>query len=144
MAAGNEREALAEFANRLCAEFGYGASGDLPDGVPSHLDETRTYLFAGLLSPEEERLVATARRSLAHFAAGLVAEHPQAVSETVLRALLDGAELMMRGELAAGNTISPLMPSFVYLIALPMVKQDEALELSDRTTSLLATGKGIE
>lgn len=136
MAAGNEREALAELANRLCAEFGY-AAGNLPGELSSRLAEPRTSLFPGLLSPEDGQLVETARRSLAEFATGLVAEHPQAISETVLRALLDGAELMMRGELAAGNSISPLMPSFVFLIALPVVRQDEALELSRRTASLL-------
>lgn len=137
MTAGEEREALAKFADRLCAELSCSAGDDDPDEALSQSSETRPRLFGELLGPENERLIATARRSLARIAAALGADHPKAVSETTYRALLDGAEFVMRGELVAGNPVSALMPSFVFLIALPMLEQDEALALSRRTSSLL-------
>ena len=45
----------------------------------------------------------------------------------------------MRGELVSGNAaqLPALMPSFVFLVALPVVDQDRALELSRRTSELI-------
>jgi len=45
----------------------------------------------------------------------------------------------MRGELLAGDAerIAILMPSFVFLVVLPIVGQDEALALSRRTAQLV-------
>ena len=45
----------------------------------------------------------------------------------------------MRGELVSGNAaqLPALMPSFVFLVALPVVDQDRALELSRRTERLV-------
>lgn len=45
----------------------------------------------------------------------------------------------MRGELARGNAnqLPALMPSFVFLVTLPIVEQDEALNLSRRASELL-------
>jgi hypothetical protein len=135
--AGEEREALAEIADRLCAETGYAIGDELPDHARPRRDEERAPLFADLLAPEQEGLILTARRSLARLAAALGARHPKAVTERTYRALLDGSELVMRNELAAGNRVLGLMPSFVFLIAIPMLTQDEALELSRRTAVLL-------
>lgn len=124
-------------ADQLCAGFGYSKGEERREqAAPERA--ARPWLFAELLSPEDERLVATARRSLTRIAAALEANHPKVVSETAYQALLDGTEVVMRNELTAGNPIAPLMPGFVFLIALPMVDQDEALELSRRTESLLA------
>jgi hypothetical protein len=140
--AGEERQALVEFADRICVELGHPVGEEIMNEAPSQPDGTRTRLFSGLLSAEDERLIATARRCLVHIAAALEAGHLKVVSETTYRALLDGAELVMRSELAAGNPPSTLMPSLVFLIALPMVKQDEALELSQRTSALLEQAAG--
>lgn len=135
MKAGGEREALAELADELCAELGYPATGGVVDQPQP--DEPAALVFGGLLSPEQEQLVATARRSLARIAAALGVGRSKAISETTYQALLDGAALVMRNELAAGHPVKDLMPSFVFLISLPLVDQDKALELSRRTSTLL-------
>lgn len=137
--AGEEREALAAIGDRLCAELGYPSPAD-PAGAALERAAGNPVPFAELLSPEDELLVAAARRSLIRLAASLLAEHSPAILDTSLRALLDGSELVMRSELAAGNSLLPLMPSFVYLIVLPMLSQDEAVALSRRTASLLEEG----
>jgi hypothetical protein len=54
-------------------------------------------------------------------------------------AALDGAESVIRGELLFGNAdrLPALMPGFVFLVVLPVVDQDRALELSRRTEELI-------
>lgn len=133
MEAGDEGAILLEIADRLCAEFGHRAD----DEALEALETTRTGLFGNLLSPEEERLIAAARRSLARIAAALGAGSSGEVSDRAVTTLLDGAEVVMRSELIAGNRIAAVMPSFVFLITMPVVEQDRALELSERTTALL-------
>jgi hypothetical protein len=141
MEAGGELETLAGVADRLCAEFGYravqGRDGDPP---PSELTSAR--LFGVSLGEEEERLVATARQALVRIAEALMGRKPAAIPETAVPALIDGAEMVMRSELAAGNPPTTLMPSFVFLVTLPLVDQDEALELSRRTASILEEASG--
>ena len=60
-------------------------------------------------------------------------------------AALDGAEMVMRGELVSGNAgqLPALMPSFVFLVALPVVTEDEALDLSKRMARLVEGRWGI-
>lgn len=142
MEVGEEREALAGFPYPLCAELGYPIDEAAADEVLAHRDEGRGELFAGLLGADDERLIATARRSLARIAAALKLKHPVVISDATYWALLDGAELVMRRELVAGNRVSTLMPSFVFLVALPIVQQEVALELSRRTASLLDVALG--
>jgi hypothetical protein len=52
----------------------------------------------------------------------------------------------MRGELMRGNSaqLPTLMPSFVFLVALVVVDQDRALELSARTAELIEGALGVE
>jgi hypothetical protein len=135
--AGEEREALDALADRFCAELGYPQAGELGDEAALARIKGRDPMFAELIGPDEEKLVAAARRALVRIAAALETKHSRVVSDTAYRALFDGAEFVMRSELAAGNLISPLMPSFVFLISLPMVSQEEALDLSRRSTALL-------
>lgn len=140
MTAGDEREALSEVADRLCAEFGYPLE-DLPedDSTPSDdsmLKGERSTLF-GLLSPEKEELIAAARRSLVRISLALRSRRAANVPAMTVEALLDGAELVMRDELAKGKRLTAVMPSIVFLVAISAVNQDEALELSERTASLL-------
>jgi len=134
--AGEERKALAEIAGRLCAEFGY--SLDREDGSLTPPPGPQHRLLDDLLNPEDQQLIATARRALTQIAAALGDDKPEhgQITRTV-RMLIDGAELVMRGELAAGKQVIGVIPSFVYLIALPMIEQDEALELADRASALL-------
>jgi hypothetical protein len=99
----------------------------------------------GSLSPEDESLVAAIRRDLAKVAAAAGAERRRSAPQKgEVDAALDHAELVMRGELAGGNAeqLPALMPSFVFLVTLPIVKQDEALDLSRRTSELIEGALG--
>jgi hypothetical protein len=50
----------------------------------------------------------------------------------------------MRGELVSGNAarLPALMPSFVFLVTLPVVDQDRAIELSRKTARLVEGALG--
>ena len=135
MEGGGEREALAGIADRLCAEFGSPRidQGEAP--TSSELASARLFDFS--LTADDEQLVATARHSLTRIAAALEGRRAAGVPETAVPTLLDGAEMVMRSELAKGNRPSALMPSFVFLVTLPLIDHDEALEWSNRTAALL-------
>ena len=135
--AGNEREALLRAADQLSSELGY-SEGEEPPGADSRLGgESRA--TDAVLNSEDEALVSGMRRGLARIAAALVS-HSDDGSGNRVGAALDGAEMVMRGELLFGNAdrLPALMPSFVFLIALQLVDQDRALELSRRTTAIVA------
>jgi hypothetical protein len=132
--AGNEREAVLRVADQLSTELGYAAGEEVP-GAASPLGGEEGPM-AGMLNTEDELLVARVRRALAKVAAALDSDGPE---DTAVGAALDGAEMVMRGELVSGNAarLPELMPSFVFLVALPVVDQDRALELSRRTERLV-------
>jgi hypothetical protein len=50
----------------------------------------------------------------------------------------------MRGELVCGNAeqLPALLPGFVFLVTLPVVEQDKALQLSRRTARLVERALG--
>jgi hypothetical protein len=100
--------------------------------------------MAGILNSEDELLVARVRRGLAKVAAALGGEGSEGASGSAVGAALDGAEMVMRGELVSGNgaQLPALMPSFVFLVTLPVVDQDRALELSKRTARLVEGALG--
>lgn len=135
MEAGDPCELLLRVADQLCAELGCNGEqdGETP-AAQSPLSGDRGVV--GDLDPEDHAIVMQVRRRLARFAAGL--SLTQELDSTVAAAL-DGSELVMRGELAKGNRqrLPTLMPSFVLLIALPIVNQDQALALSRRASELI-------
>jgi hypothetical protein len=137
VAEGNAREALLRVARRLSVELGY-ADGANSTQTDSFLGGQRE-AGADILDSEDEQLVAEVKGSLARLADALgAAEHPEAVQK-LLAATLDGAEMTMRGELMRGRCerLPALMPSFVFLVALPIVPEGEAFDLSQRTVELL-------
>jgi hypothetical protein len=135
--AGNEREALLAVVDRLGIELGYAEGGQVPDAHSPLGGEEGA--MAGILNSEDELLVARARRGLARIAAALDGEAPEGASGNAVSAALDGAEMVIRGELVSGNAdrLPSLIPSFVFLVALPLVDQDRALELSQRAGQLV-------
>lgn len=135
--AGTEREALLAVADQLSIELGYAESEE-PSGARSPLGRNEGPM-AGILNSEDELLVARVRSGLAKVAAALDGESPDGASRRAVGAALDGAEMVMRGELVSGNAarLPALMPSFVFLVALPLVDQDRALELSQRSAQLV-------
>lgn len=140
--AGNERRALLAVADHLSAELGYAEGGELP-GSDSPLGGEGG-VMAGILNAEDESLVAGVRSGLAKVAAALGNGGPDRDSRTAVGAALDGAEMVMRGELVIGNggQLPTLLPSFVFLVVLPVVEQDRALELSRRTSELVERALG--
>jgi hypothetical protein len=92
----------------------------------------------GVLSPEEEAFVTSIRGCLAKIAAAATGAGRQE-GDNAVSVALDGAELVIRGELARGRSaqLASLVPSFVFLVTLPVLDQDRALELSHRATELI-------
>lgn len=139
MSTGNEREALIRVADRLCVELGRAGSGEA--STDGRLLDGSSGGAAGILGQEDEQLVATMRRGLAGIAdvVGL-AKYEGTPQHDAVCAALDGAELVLRGELVRGDTtqLPLLMPSFVFLVTLPIVEQDVALALSRRTSELVS------
>jgi hypothetical protein len=135
--AGNEREALLRLADRLSAELGYPEVGGIPAA-----DEALGggSAMVGILSSEDELLVAEIRRALARVAAAaLDGGEPEGADGRAVAAALDGAEMVMQGEMAMGNAgrLPALLPGFVFLVTLPVLDQDRALELSKRCARLV-------
>lgn len=135
MQAGTHGEALRRVVDRLCAELTDPGAADLP-GIRSTLGEKGG--MTRILDPEDEALVARLREALADIASTLSAGTEEPPVQAIEIAL-DGAEFVIRGELAGGDTerILRLMPSFVFLVALAVADQDRALELSQRTAELV-------
>lgn len=139
VAAGDPCEVLLGVADRLCAELGCPEDGEEAPGAQSPFGGERE--MAGVLGRQEDLLIAQVRRRLAQVAAALGAG-PE--PDSAVGAALDGSEMVMRGELTSGNRdrLPSLMPSFVLLVALPLVEQDQALALSRRASELVAAAAG--
>jgi hypothetical protein len=138
VSAGNQHEALFRIADQLCAELGHAEGEEDVHRACSPLRGSGGGA-SGELNPEDESLVATVRRGLAKVAAAAGAARSRGGDQSAVSAALDCAELVMRGELARGNAtqLPALMPSFVFLVTLPIVDQNEALNLSRRTAELI-------
>lgn len=137
MPAGNYGELLLQATDRLCAEIGFTETGPV-SGTRSVLGVKG--VMGGILSPGDEALARRMRESLARVAAALGYDG-EGDCARVVAVTLDGAEMAVRGELVSGNAdqLPNLLPSLVFLVALPLVEQDRALELSQRTADLVAT-----
>lgn len=142
MLAGNEREALLRVADLLCVEFGCPGDGEAPS-VGSDLAR-EDGAMADVLGPEDEQLVASLRRGLTKLALALEGDRAAGSSKGAVAAALDGTEMVMRGELVMGNAeqLPALMPGFVFLVVLPVVDQDRALEISRRAADLVEEALG--
>jgi hypothetical protein len=126
---------LVRVANRLCDELGDAEAVEVSEPGRSLGGELT---MSPILSAEDEALVAGITDALAKIAVALSGEPHESPPRAVLTAL-DGAALVTRGELVQGNAerLPQLMPSFVFLVALPIVEQDRALELSRRMSELV-------
>lgn len=142
MLAGSEREALLRVADRLSIELGYAEGEEIP-GADSPLGGENGAM-AGILNSEDELLVASIRRGLAKVAIAFDGEGSDGTPECAVGAALDGAEIVMRGELLMGNAgnLPALMPAFVFLVALPVAGQDRAVAVSKRAARLLEGALG--
>jgi hypothetical protein len=134
---GDRRQLLLQVADQLAAELGFDA--DLPALASVGSPLACGNGISDVLPPEDESLVVAMRLGLARVAAAAGATAADALPERAVRSALDGAEMVIRGELVSGNgaRLKSLMPSFVFLVTLPMIGQDRALELSERAAVLI-------
>jgi hypothetical protein len=138
-----DRKKLLRVADQLSLELGY-AGGDHVPGEDSGLGGEES-AKTGILNSEDELLVAELRRRLAKVAtAALDGAQAEGAGESAVGAALDGAEMVMRGELMMGNAhqLPALLPSFIFLVTLPLVDQDRALEISKRCATLVEGALG--
>jgi hypothetical protein len=144
VAGGTDGETLLEIADQLCAALGFADDEGAATESGPILSRREPERDAGPLSVEDERLVVGMRNSLAKVAAAVGAGRATGIPERAVGAALDWAELVMRGELACGRAaqLAALMPSLVFMVTLPIVDQDEAIELSRRTSALLERALG--
>jgi hypothetical protein len=91
------------------------------------------------LSPEDEHLVLALRCALADLATP--ANSTAAPALVSLRAALDGAEFVIRGDISGGRRarLDESIPSFVFLVLLPQSGRQEALRVAGRAAGLLGT-----
>jgi hypothetical protein len=123
--------------DELAAELGYAEGGlEVLDPDPSLGGEVGLW---GVLNPEEESLVTTMRSSLERLAAAIGAPRSNGGLPAMVQSALDGVETVMRGELMRGNAerLPSLLPDLVFLVALSIVDQDEALRVSRRAAELI-------
>jgi hypothetical protein len=124
-------------ADQLCAELGCveGATEVADSWSSGHRGDG----MWGVLTVEDESLVRTIKSKLAQIAAAVSAVAEGDPPADTVCAALDGAEMVMRGELVSGNAdrLVTMMPSFVFLVTVPIVEQDQALILSRRTAELI-------
>jgi hypothetical protein len=138
--AGNLGETLAQVADRLCAELPHPKREDLA-GIEAAL--AGEDLMKGVFGAEEEALVGGLRGALVRIAAAFGADLENGELRRV-RVAIDGAEMATRGEILAGHAwhLPRLFPSFVFMVALPIVEQDLALKLSQRAADLIDSELG--
>lgn len=141
MQAEQERDRLLRAMAELYAELGYEETrGDL-EAVQAVAESISGRAFDGMLSEEEESLVAAVNEALARIVSAVSGAHSGSVAPppTAIVGALGGAEMVMRGEIMAGRVdrLPRLLPSFVYLATLPSLGQEEALGLSRQTHELL-------
>jgi hypothetical protein len=133
--AGDYGRVLLRVVDKLCGELGDADVGAIP-AARSRVGEKRG--MARILSAEDELAVTNLGDGLAKIAAAL-SSSAEPSSPNAVQVALHAAEMVMRGELmnGSGNCLPDLMPSFVFLVALPIVDQDRALELSLRAAELI-------
>jgi hypothetical protein len=92
--------------------------------------------FDARLGEDDEQLVTELRVGLAKLAGSRQGEP---VDAAAVQGALDGAEFVVRGDLLSGQSarLPQLLPSFVFLVLLPLLGKPEALRAAERAARLL-------
>jgi hypothetical protein len=132
---GIERKRLLRVLSDLAE--GEGSEGRAQNGQAEELAAERP--FEARLGEDDEQLVTELRAGLAKLA-GSRREKP--VDAAAVQGALDGAEFVVRGDLLSGRgaRIPQLLPSFVFLVLLPLLGKPEALRAAERAARLLDRG----
>jgi hypothetical protein len=91
------------------------------------------------LDPADEAFVRAMRRALAEVADAAGDRPLDEERERAVEVALEGVGFVIWGEIAMGvrEKLRTLLPSFILLIVLPVVDQDEALAISARAKELV-------
>jgi hypothetical protein len=133
-----EGERLLRALGELCDEPAYRASGEEPhDAAPSQAG----WPPISMPSKEDERFVVGLRTGLARLADSRRQKPGEGATSVV--AALDGAQLAARCDILMGQTaqLRQLLPTFAYLVVLPVSGEAEALHVAERATRLLSNGE---
>ena len=130
MLTGNDRRRLLAAVVEL-----YERAGDDLDGSPAAATRARALTAFGMrLTDAQEVEVAEVRVALIRILAVVEARGSAASSlpSNVTDATLGGAEIVMRCEICAGRDdwLPRLLPSFTYLVTVPLLDREEALRLA--------------
>jgi hypothetical protein len=137
---GAERERLLRALSELASEMGgeraaaqpwVGAAGPQVEALGVKWPPSAR------LGEADEQFVRRLRGGLASLARSLPAE--PAVDVAGVRRALEGAEFVTRREIRRGRAagLPKLLPTFAYLVSLPLLGQAGALRVSKRATRLL-------
>ena len=143
--AGAERDQLLRVAAELEVELGFEAVLAEPY---VGLEGIARRNFAEMLSEEDMRLIEAITTALARVAAA--ASRAQLVggdgpAAGAINGAIDGAEMVMWGELVHGNSagrLASMLPGFVFLVVLPIVGREEALGISQQASELIQKAFG--
>lgn len=96
--------------------------------------------FDARLGEDDEQLVTELRAGLAKLAGSRRGEPVDGTA--AVQGALDGAEFVVRGDLLSGRgaRLPQLLPSFVFLVLLPLLGKPEALRAAERAARLLDRG----
>jgi hypothetical protein len=142
VSAGDPGEIVLRVADQLCAELGCSEEG--ADMADVRLSNRQGDGVSAVLPAQEESLVRTIKRKLFQIATAASVVKIEGPPPDAVSAALDGAEMVMRGELVSGNAdrLLSMMPSFVFLVTVPVVEHGQALALSRRTAKLIEQEHG--
>jgi hypothetical protein len=121
----DEAQRLAEVLGWLCDESGRAAARS---GPPEEPDGRRP--LAG-----DERLVGALNEGLLRL---VESRRPEAVDAPAVQTAISGVEYVAQGEILAGRRtrLVRLLPSFVFLVLLPIQGRSEALRVARRAAEL--------
>ena len=93
--------------------------------------------FDARLGEDDEQLVTELRAGLAKLAGSRQGKPVDAAA--AVQGALDGAEFVVRGDLLSGQSarLPQMLPSFVFLVLLPLLGKPEALRAAERAARLL-------
>jgi hypothetical protein len=135
VSAGREGEHLLAVVRELYRELGYDEASEGPK--KAWLQSSQAELWERRETPGDE-LADLLREALAKLACAADGEGTER-KERAVSAALDGAELVMRCEIAAGRpaAIADHLPGFVYMVTLPGLGRKGALAVSRRAAELV-------
>jgi hypothetical protein len=142
--AGDIRSRLLRAVAELRNEVAASPDGATPEAEVRSRRWPEMLTSAGVLSEENERLVTDVSDSLARLAeaARTPGVKPSDAAERAVLGAVAGAEFVMRSEVLNGRAdrLGELLPSFVFLVTLPVLGKEEALKIAGRAEQLLDGG----